>query len=378
MNHSIEPPVAGTILVTDDEPANYRILEEYLSECGLDVVTASNGKKALELATSNPPDLILLDVVMPGIDGFETCRRLKAHEATAEIPVIFTTSLSRTAEKVKGFRAGAVDYITKPFQLEEVLARVTAHLTIRALQTSLQLRNEQLQQEIIERKRVEAALRRSQKQSEQLLLNILPQGIVKRLKENPGAIAHQYDEVTVLFADIVDFSRLSSHLAPSELISLLNDIFSIFDELADRHDLEKIKTIGDAYLVVGGLPIARPDHAEAIAAMALDMHLAITEFKNRDGEPFTMRLGINTGPVMAGIIGRKKFSYDLWGNTVNIASRMASLGLSGHTQVTQTTHDRLCDQFKFNKRGVIDVKGKGEMTTYFLVGHERPFPDHAQ
>jgi len=373
MNQSIEPAVTGTILVTDDEPANYRILEEYLSECGFDVLTASNGKKALELATADPPDLILLDVVMPGIDGFETCRRLKAHEATAEIPVIFTTSLTRTAEKVKGFRAGAVDYITKPFQLEEVLARVTAHLTIRALQQSLQLRNKQLQQEIVERKRVEAALRRSQKQSEQLLLNILPQGIVNRLKENPGAIAHQYQEVTVLFADIVDFSRLSSHLAPSELISLLNDIFSIFDELADRHNLEKIKTIGDAYLVVGGLPIPRPDHAEAIASMALDMHLAINEFKSRDGEPFAMRLGINTGPVMAGIIGRKKFSYDLWGNTVNVASRMASLSLSKHTQVTQTTYDRLCKQFTLSKRGVIDVKCKREMTIYFLVGHGNSF-----
>jgi len=378
MSQSIEPPVTGTILVTDDEPANYRILEEYLSECGFSVLTASNGKKALELATAHPPDLILLDVVMPGIDGFETCRQLKDQEVTAAIPVIFTTSLTRTAEKVKGFRAGAVDYITKPFQLEEVLARVTAHLTIRALQQSLQARNEQLQQEIVERKRVEAALRRSQKQSEQLLLNILPQGIVKRLKENPGAIAHQYEEVTVLFADIVDFSRLSSHLAPSELINLLNDIFSIFDELADRHNLEKIKTIGDAYLVVGGLPIPRPDHAEAIASMALDMHLAINEFRSRDGEPFTMRLGINTGPVMAGIIGRKKFSYDLWGNTVNVASRMASLGLSGHTQVTQATYDRLHEQFKFSERGIIDVKGKGEMTTYLLVGRKDTFPDMLQ
>jgi class 3 adenylate cyclase len=372
MNQSIESPVTGTILVADDEPANYRILEEYLSECGFDVVTASNGQKALELATAHPPDLILLDVVMPGINGFETCRRLKAQESTAAIPVIFTTSLTRTAEKVKGFRAGAVDYITKPFQLEEVLARVTAHLTIRALQTSLQVQNEKLQQEILERRRVEAALRRSQKQSEQLLLNILPQGIVTRLKENPGTIAHQYDEVTVLFADIVDFSRLSAHLTPAELISLLNDIFSIFDELADRHDLEKIKTIGDAYLVVGGLPLPRPDHAQAIASMALDMHLAIREFKTRDGEPFAMRLGINTGPVMAGIIGRKKFSYDLWGNTVNIASRMASLGLSGHTQVTQTTYDRLCGEFTFSERGIIDVKGKGEMNTYLLVDRDPP------
>jgi class 3 adenylate cyclase len=368
MKQAIEPSVTGTVLVVDDEPANSRLLAEYLAECGLTVLTASNGASAIDLAQEESPDIILLDVVMPGIDGFETCHRLKADDATRDIPIIFATSLARTAEKVKGFRIGAVDYITKPFQLDEVLARVSAHLTIRALQKSLQVQNAQLQREIVERKRIEGALRRSQKQSEQLLLNILPEGIVKRLKENPGSIAHQFRDVTVLFADIVDFSRLSAHLSPGELITLLNEIFSTFDELAERHGLEKIKTIGDEYLVVGGLPTPRPDHAQAVAEMALDMQLIIGQFKSQDGAPFTMRVGINTGPVVAGIIGRKKFSYDLWGTTVNVASRMASLGLAGHTQVTQSTYDRLHEQYQFSERGVVDVKGKGQMMTYFLVG----------
>jgi len=370
MTHTTESSVTGTVLVVDDEPANSRLLAEYLAEAGLTVLTASSGLKAIELAQQQLPDLILLDVVMPGIDGFETCRRLKAEEATMDIPIIFATSLARTAEKVKGFRIGAVDYITKPFQLDEVLARVSAHLTIRALQRSLQEQNAQLQREIMVRRRTESALRRSQKQSEQLLLNILPQGIVQRLKENPGSIAHQFGDVTVLFADIVDFSRLSAHLSPDELITLLNEIFSTFDELAERHGLEKIKTIGDEYLVVGGLPTPCQDHAQTVAEMALDMQLIIGQFKSQDGEPFTMRIGINTGPVVAGIIGRKKFSYDLWGPTVNVASRMASLGLAGHTQVTQSTYERLRDQYLFSERGAVDVKGKGQMTTYFLLGRK--------
>jgi class 3 adenylate cyclase len=371
MNQSTESLVTGTVLVVDDVPSNFQLLREFLSDYGFKVQTAADGMSALEIAANDPPDIILLDALMPDMDGFETCRRLKDNEITREIPVIFTTSLTRTAEKVKGFQVGAVDYVTKPYQLEEILARVTAHLTILDLQRSLQTQNTKLQQEIVERERIEAELRRSQEQSEHLLLNILPQAIVQVLKENPGAVANQFDDVTVLFADVVDFSRLTSDLSPADLINLLNEVFSTFDELTERHHLEKIKTIGDEYMVVGGLPTPRSDHAEAVAEMALDMQHLITEFRSSDGEPFSMRIGINTGPVVAGIVGRQKFSYDLWGNTVNIASRMASHGLSGHTQVTQTTFDRLRPHYEFTERGIIDVKGKGEMTTYLLTGRKQ-------
>jgi len=357
-------------MVVDDSEANTRILDEYLTECGFKVITVDDGRKALELATSAAPNLILLDVVMPHVDGFETCRQLKANEATREIPVIFTTSLSRTTEKVKGFRVGAVDYITKPYQLDEVLARVGAHLTIVKLQKSLQIQNKKLQQEINDRKRIERELRRSQQQSEQLLLNVLPRGIIARLKKNPGTIAHHYEDATVLFADIVDFSQLTVDISPTQLINLLNNIFSTFDELVEHHQLEKIKTIGDEYLVVGGVPNPLPRHVEAMAEMALDMQQAITQFRDPEGRPITIRVGINTGPVVAGIIGRKKFSYDLWGSTVNIASRMASSGISGRTQVTPATYERLRDYYHLSQRGVIDVKGMGEMTTYFLDGRK--------
>lgn len=171
--------------------------------------------------------------------------------------------------------------------------------------------------------------------SENLLLNILPGPIAKRLKNNPGIIADGYENVSVLFADIVDFTRLSSKISPGDLIQLLNEIFSKFDELADQFNLEKIKTIGDAYMVVGGLADRRNDHAESIAEMGIAMLHAMEAFSNTHGHHLKLRIGICSGPVVAGVIGKRKFSYDLWSDSVNMASRMESHGLTGEIQVTE-------------------------------------------
>ncbi|MCW6052169.1 MASE1 domain-containing protein [Lyngbya sp. CCAP 1446/10] len=211
-----------------------------------------------------------------------------------------------------------------------------------------------------------SALRVQQEQSERLLLNILPEEIANRLKQGDSTIADTFADVTVLFADIVGFTQLSARVSPTELVALLNDIFSTFDNLAERHGLEKIKTIGDAYMVVGGLPIPRPDHAEAIAEMAIDMQEAIIDFSKTQNQHLSIRIGINTGPVVAGVIGIKKFIYDLWGDTVNTASRMESHGLPGSIHVTATTYQQLQDKYVFESRGAIEVKGKGKMTTYLL------------
>ena len=211
-----------------------------------------------------------------------------------------------------------------------------------------------------------SALRVQQEQSERLLLNILPEEIANRLKRGDSTIADTFADVTVLFADIVGFTQLSARVSPTELVALLNDIFSAFDNLAERHGLEKIKTIGDAYMVVGGLPITRPDHAEAIAEMALDMQEAIIDFSNTQNQHLSIRIGINTGPVVAGVIGIKKFIYDLWGDTVNTASRMESHGFPGSIHVTAATYEKLHEKYVFESRGAIEVKGKGKMTTYLL------------
>jgi PAS domain S-box-containing protein len=224
--------------------------------------------------------------------------------------------------------------------------------------------------DVTARKVAREALRYQQEQTEQLLLNILPEPIAQQLKRYPDTIAESYDAVSVLFADLVGFTEFSARTSPKELVIALNLIFSKFDQLAERHGLEKIKTIGDAYMVVAGLPTARSDHASAIAQMALDMQTEMVRVGEETGEAFRLRIGINSGPVVAGVIGIKKFFYDLWGDTVNVASRMESQGVDGAIQVTAATYELLRDKYLFEERGVISVKGKGDMTTYLLTGRQ--------
>ena len=215
------------------------------------------------------------------------------------------------------------------------------------------------------------ALQLEQERSERLLLNVLPAPIAERLKAGEAVIADAFPEVTVLFADLVDFTRRSRRTGPAQVVAALNELFSAFDELAQRHGLEKIKTIGDAYMVAGGLPTPRPDHAEAVAEMALAIRDEVARRADPSGQPLQVRIGIDTGPVEAGVIGTSKFSYDLWGNTVNTASRMESHGIAGCIQVTDRTYQRLRDGYEFQRRGPIPVRGMGEMVTYFLVGRNR-------
>ncbi|MEG5170635.1 adenylate/guanylate cyclase domain-containing protein [Microcoleus sp. B3-D7] len=224
--------------------------------------------------------------------------------------------------------------------------------------------------DITERKQAEDALREEQEKSEKLLLNILPKAIAERLKKNETTIAEYFPEVTVLFADIVGFTALSAVMNPIELVDLLNKIFSGFDLLCERHGLEKIKTIGDAYMAVGGLPEPRADHADAIAKIALDMQAEIARFNANNNKYFSIRIGIHSGAVVAGVIGIKKFIYDLWGDTVNIASRMESQGLPWRIQVSETTYKLLENKYLFQERGMIEVKGKGVMKTYILIGRK--------
>jgi class 3 adenylate cyclase len=214
----------------------------------------------------------------------------------------------------------------------------------------------------------EAALDRAHQRSEELLLNILPPSIARRLKLNGGTIADGFAGVTVLFADIVGFTRLSSRLPPERIVDVLNDLFCRFDDLAGQLGLEKIKTIGDCYMVAGGLPEPRPDHAEAVADMGLAMLDIVAEIARRTGEPMSLRIGIHSGPVVAGVIGKRKFIYDLWGDTVNVASRMESHGLPGTIHLSSASRDLLDGKYRLHHRGLIEIKGKGEMDTWLLEG----------
>jgi class 3 adenylate cyclase len=204
--------------------------------------------------------------------------------------------------------------------------------------------------------------------AERLLLNVLPEEVANRLKGGQVTIADSFPEVTVLFADIVDFTSLSARISPEQLVHMLNKVFSAFDQLAEKYHLEKIKTIGDAYMLVSGLNDPNPNQVAAVADMALGMQMELSKLSEVTGIDLKVRIGIDTGPVVAGVIGTKKFIYDLWGDTVNTASRMESQGLAGRIQVTQRSYERLQNKYEFEKRGLISIKGKGEMMTYLLVG----------
>ncbi|XZN97161.1 MAG: adenylate/guanylate cyclase domain-containing protein [Microcoleus sp.] len=674
MNDHPLPVTPKDILIVDDMPDNLRLLSTMLTSHGYQVRKAINGQLALQGAQMSPPNLILLDINMPQMNGYQVCENLKKNEKTKDIPIIFISALDDVLEKVKAFQVGGVDYITKPFQIEEVLARVESQLSLRSLQSKLQQqarelqeRNALLEQEITERKRaeeeirfllettraigesvdfnsalevilhqvgetigwdlgeawipdsegtllkssrgwygrdssmaifrqqsenltfarniglpgrvwvsrkpewvedvsvgypefmrtkialeigfkagfgvpilvgdevlavlvffkllscpkdsrfidifnivctqlgsliqrkkaeeslkiaeeryhsivenamegifqstpsgqfisanpalaklygydspgelmssihniseqlyidaerrrefvvamdannavsgfesrvkrkdgawiwvsenvrtvrdsegklmyyegtvsditerklVQEALSFQQDQTEKLLLNILPKPIAERLKVEQSTIADSFEEVSVLFADIVGFTELSARMSPTELVKRLNVIFSQFDQLAEEYGVEKIKTIGDAYMVVGGLPTPRDDHAEAIAEMALEMQAKIAKLSAQTGEDLAIRVGINSGPVVAGVIGVSKFTYDLWGDTVNVAARMEVTGLAGSIQVTDVTYELLKDKYLFENRGLTPIKGKGDMVTYLLQGRK--------
>ncbi|HZQ06411.1 MAG TPA: adenylate/guanylate cyclase domain-containing protein [Anaerolineae bacterium] len=220
-------------------------------------------------------------------------------------------------------------------------------------------RNSALEQVRIEREK-----------SENLLLNILPKEIAPRLKDNPGTIADRYDCASILFADIVDFTPWSAELAPDAMVEMLNEIFSYFDSLLDKYGVEKIRTIGDNYMCAAGVPVPRPDHAQTLARMALDMRDYIEACPPRNGKHLNFRIGINSGPLVAGVIGTKKFVYDIWGDPVNVAARMESHSVPGKIQVGRPTYELIKDEFICEPRGVLDVKGKGKMETWFLIAEK--------
>jgi adenylate cyclase len=349
-------PEPGRVLVVDDNEANRDLLARRVRRQGHRVTLAEDGLRALELMQQEPFDLVLLDIMMPQMNGYQVLEHLKSDPNLRDIPVIVISALDDINSVVECIELGAEDYLPKPFNAVLLAARISNCLEKKRLRDRERLYLEQLQAE--------------KERAEQLLLNILPMSVAEQLKQGQHTIADNFAEVSVLFADIVDFTRIAARHSPTEVVRLLNQIFSTFDRLAEQHGVEKIKTIGDSYMAVGGLPTPRLDHAEAIAEMALDMLDKIARFQTDIGEPITMRIGINSGPVVAGVIGTKKFIYDLWGDTVNIASRMESYGLAGCVQVSPETYKILQDKYVFKERGVLPIKGKGDMKTYILTGRK--------
>jgi class 3 adenylate cyclase len=282
------------------------------------------------------------------------------------------TTSAEVKDLSDAFNAGAMDYIQKPPIKDELSVRVSSALKLKhemderkKREHDLAVVNHRLEETLRDLAIQHTQLALERERSEKLLLNILPAPIATRLKDGQKIIADQFDEVTVLFVDIANFTPLASSISPVDLVNMLNGIFSLFDSIVEKHGLEKIKTMGDAYMAVGGLPISTPDHAESVANVALEI---LEEFPKIAKFGLQLRLGIHTGPVVAGIIGKNKFNYDLWGDTVNIASRMQSHGQPNTIQVTAKTYEYLKDKYELQARGEIAVRGKGSMEVYLLNG----------
>jgi len=523
-----------SVLIVDDTPANLHLLSRMLSLRGYKVRAANSGTRALAAIRANPPDLILLDIMMPEMNGYEVCEQLKTDEQTRDIPVIFISALDAMEDKIKAFTAGGVDYVTKPFQGKEVLARVKTHLALRSMQKNLEEKNVQLEQEIAERKRAErdlhrhaerlkilheidqsilaaqspgtialaaigrirqlipcqraiamaitrtgqietlavdssgaikmeanadvyqemfesqairkgwiqgcddletlprrspmlrtlyaegvcsyiavplfirgrlvgslnleadrpraftsdhiaiatevavllaVAIRQAQlheetqqerQKSDALLLNILPVRVANDLKETGKAAPQNFENVTICLSDIVGFTDISSQYEPAFLISELNELFTAFDNIMEKNQCERIKTVGDAYMAVCGMPAENENHAHNIVQSAIEIIKYLHDRNERSETKWQIRVGIHSGEVVGGVVGIKKYVYDVFGDAVNTTARMESHSEPMRVNVSESTYSIVKDEFHFTEREAIEVKGKGKMRMYFV------------
>jgi adenylate cyclase len=485
----IEIPSIGTILVVDDTPSDVSQLANALSQRTYRVLTANNADQALRMTQEHLPNLILLDAMVAGVDGYQICQRIQENPETDDIPIIFTSGLNDAQSKVKSFAAGGADFIAKPFQIEEVLVRVQHQLKIRDLQFRLEEQNVKLQQQIQEnqqlagryqsiiessidgifqstidghfisvnpslariygydspedliqsmtnigaqlyvhptrrdglnaylqqmgqivgaesrvyrkdgskiwisenvravkdsrerivyyegtvrdvtsRRRMESDLRHQRQETERLLASLLPTTIADRLRDRREMIADRVDDTTVVVADIHGFTALSRQLEPTELLNLVARLFAGFDQLVEEYDLEKIKTVRDVYILAGGVHVEKRDRAQACADIALRMQTTANQLQRELGYPFQLRVGISSGSVIAGVIGLKKITYDLWGDAVNLACRMQASAAPGQIRVSPETYEKLQEQYLFEENGMTEVLGIGQIPTYSLAG----------
>ncbi len=342
----------GRILVVDDIESNRDLLSRRLKAEGHSVVVAEGGRQALALLETEDVDLVLLDLMMPDLNGLEVLTRMKADTHLHDVPVIMISALDEMDSMIRCIEMGAEDYLPKPFNPVLLKARISACLEKKHWHDRERLYLDRLEEE--------------KERYERLLLNILPQQIVERLNEGETIIADRFEAATVLFGDLVKFTELSSQMQPGPLVQHLNRLFSEFDVLADELGVEKIKMIGDCYMVAAGVPVPSANHAQTVAQMGLGMLEILDRVNRAFDRPWMIRIGINSGPVIAGIIGTHRFVYDMWGDTVNLASRLESHGMANRIQISGATARLLADDFEIEPRGTIGIKGKGRLKTYFL------------
>jgi adenylate cyclase len=356
------PPVGGRILVVDDNAANRDMLSRRLYREGYSVETASNGREALQKLEDGGFDLVLLDIVMPELDGFAVLQRIRAEPRWKEVAVIMISAVDEIHSVVRCIEMGAEDYLPKPFDPVLLRARIGAILDRKRLRDEERLRTAQMETAFKEAKR--------QKQvSEDMLRNILPAKIADEL-QNRGTVEPMYfEDVTIGFTDFVGFTLATEKLAAEEIVGLLHEYFTAFDRIVSRYGLEKMKTIGDSYMFVSGMPDRRPSHPVDAVLAALEMVETVRAMaRPEEGIEWQMRVGLHTGPVIAGVVGIHKFAFDVWGDSVNFSSRVESSGAPNRVNLSERTYSRVKDFVRCTPRGRVHTKDGREVDMFFVDG----------
>jgi adenylate cyclase len=342
------------ILIVDDNEDNRYTLQLLLETDGHErIASAASGTEAIALIEKEKFSLVLLDLMMPDLNGDEVLKLIKGDPDKRDIPVVMI-SADTDAEKVSQcIELGADDYLPKPFNPSILRARIGAALRRHSLRA---LENEYI-----------GKIENEKRHSENLLRNILPAEIATRLRNGESNIADHFDDATVIFADVVGFGKITARMKAFEIVACLNQLFSEFDKLAEDAGIEKIKTIGDNYMAVCGIPTPRPNHARLAARFALDMVAATARLRSRLPVPFTIRVGLHSGPVMAGVIGTRKFAYDVWGDTVNIAARMEAAGAANRVLASAATVKALGNDYSLDGPHKIENKEGRVLEAFFVA-----------
>ena len=351
---------AVRLLIVDDDEGNREIVARLLRSENWELHLAASGFEAIELAESYDFDLIMLDVLMPGMDGLQLLRRLRQNPRLHDVPVIMISGVEQTGSVVACLESGARDYVTKPFKPVLLRARLRSALEHRRMMLSERARSENLQTALAE-------LRTVRLQQEQLLGSILPKRVAEELGAT-GAVSPKYhNDVTVVFTDFVRFTPACSTSTAYELVGALNDYFTAFDCIVTKYRLERLKTVGDAYMYVGGLSDQPPSHAHDAVLAAFEM-LDFARTRPRHLPGWEMRIGVNTGPVVSGVVGTQSLAFDIWGDTVNMAARMVSAGCPGRINVSERAFQRVKELFVCRARGLQPIKGDRKAEMFFVEG----------
>ena len=355
------PASAATLLIVDDQAENRDVLRQRLEREGFQVVLAESGAQALELLATQPIDLVLLDVLMPGMDGIEVLKRIKADDQLQRVPVIMVSALNEIERVVTCIESGAEDYLPKPFNPVLLRARIGVTLERKRLRDEEARQHEELN-ELFEE------LRKEREIAHDLLLNILPEKVAKELQQGHSAPMY-FEDTTICFTDFVGFTLSTEQMAAELLVEELHTFFTAFDHVMGRYGLEKMKTIGDSYMFASGLPTRHPANpVNAILAALELLHITEQLAARADAPGWQLRIGLHTGPVIAGVVGIRKFAFDVWGDSVNVASRMESCCTANRINISERTYSRVKDFFACEPRGKIMTKDKRELEMYFVNG----------